>query len=410
MVMSLELDYPNPHKKGEIFFKLPVLRILGPGPCNASMSVLSAMLYQPLAPSNKDYWKMNEDIQKMLRYVYQTENPLTLVTQTSGNGGNEAMVTNLADPGETIVVAVAGVWGAKVADMGRRYNLKVIELRVEDGEVYTFKELEEQIIKHKPVALFITQGDTSGGTLQPLEGLGDICHKHNCLLAVDAVVTIGAVPLFVDRWKIDAVCGGSQKGLGAPAGMSLLSFSPLAQFFILKKMLEKKHPPPYIFDILSLADVWNCFGKPIKYHYTYGTPMLAAVRQALEEICEEGVENVWERTRLATDLFISKLDKLGMKHFVEKPENRLPGVVCAVLPEGVSWRIVLERLIEQHSIDISFGIGPTANKAVRIGFLAQNAKSTVVEFFAEALEEAINYCREYCRVNGVPDDESLLAL
>ncbi|KAJ8984923.1 hypothetical protein NQ317_012169 [Molorchus minor] len=215
--------------------------------------------------------------------------------------------------------------------------------------------------------------------------------RHNCLLAVDAVVTIGAVPLFVDRWKIDAVCGGSQKGLGAPAGMSLLSFSPLAH----KKLLRKKHPPPYIFDILSLADVWNCFGKPRKHHYTYGTPMLAAVRQALEEICEEGVENVWERTRLATDLFISKLDKLGMKHFIEKTRKT----------DCLEWFVLFYR--KMHKIDIGFGIGPTANKAIRIGFLAQNAKSTVVEFFTEALEEAINYSREFCRINGAPEDESI---
>ncbi|KAJ8951774.1 hypothetical protein NQ314_007642, partial [Rhamnusium bicolor] len=283
----------------------------------------------------------------MLKYVYQTSNPLTLVAQTSGNGGNETMVTNLADPGETIIVAVAGIWGLKVVDMGRRYKLNVIQLTKNPGEIYTFEELEDQIIEHKAVALFVTQGESSGGVLQPLDGLGEICHKHNCLLAVDAVVSVGIVPLFVDRWKIDAVCGGSQKGIGAPAGMCLLSFSPRAH----KKMLEKKHPPPYIFDMISLGNVWKCFETTHSYHYTYGTPMLAAVRQALVEICEEGLESVWERHKKCSDLFY------------------------------------------QYEIEFGFGIGPSADKAIRVGFMAQNAKPEIVEHFVIALEDGIKYCR-----------------
>lgn len=124
-------------------------------------------------------------------------------------------------------------------------DLNVVELRSEPGEVFTFEELEEAIVKNKAVALFVTHGETSSGTLQPLDGLGKICHKyvligdkiwnliitlsrHNCLLSVDAVVSLGVAPIYVDRWEIDAINGGTQKGLSAPAGMCLLSFSPRA--------------------------------------------------------------------------------------------------------------------------------------------------------------------------------------
>lgn len=114
--------------------------------------------------------------------------------------------------------------------------------------MFTLEELEESIKTHKPSVLFIVQGETSTGIIQPLEGLGDICHKcverinivytiiniifsfrYNCLLAVDAVVSAGAVPLFVDRWKIDAVVAGTQKAIGAPPGFALTSYSALAK-------------------------------------------------------------------------------------------------------------------------------------------------------------------------------------
>ncbi|XP_018567534.1 serine--pyruvate aminotransferase-like [Anoplophora glabripennis] len=387
--MSVILDVPNPHKSGSIF-RLPPFRFFGAGPTNCSPSVLYTQTFQPMTAFSRNYFELNEDIKKMVKYVFQTNNPMTFLGQFSGNGGNEAMITNLADPGDTVIVASLGIWGTKVADMGRRYDLNVIELTLPAGEVYTFEELEEQIVKHKAVALFVTQGESSGGVLQPLEGLADICHKYNCLLSVDAVVTVGVVPLLVDRWKLDAVNGGTQKGLGAPPGMVLLSFSPRAH----ERMLKKKHRTPYIFDMLIHAEVWKCFETSLpSYIYTYNTSFLATIRQALVEVCEEGLENVWRRHQECSDLFTKKIEKLGMRHFIEKPENRFCGVNCVTVPKEVDWQELCDYLLTKHEIELGMGIGPTLEKALRIGFLAQNAKPDLVEFVVSALEDGINYCR-----------------
>jgi alanine-glyoxylate transaminase/serine-glyoxylate transaminase/serine-pyruvate transaminase len=107
--------------------------------------------------------------------------------------------------------------------------LDILALRKAPGEIYTLEELEAAITQHKAKMLFVTHGESTGGTLQVLDGVGEMCHKHNCLLAVDAVVSIASDPLFVDRWGIDAVTAGSQKALGAPPGMCMLSFSQLAE-------------------------------------------------------------------------------------------------------------------------------------------------------------------------------------
>lgn len=107
-------------------------------------------------------------------------------------------------------------------------DLNILPLRKEPGEVYSLEELEDAILRHKADLLFVTHGESTGGTLQDVSKLGPICHKHNCLLAVDAVVSIAVDPLFVDRWEIDAVTAGSQKAVGAPPGMCLMSFSERA--------------------------------------------------------------------------------------------------------------------------------------------------------------------------------------
>ncbi|KAJ8918576.1 hypothetical protein NQ315_013081 [Exocentrus adspersus] len=386
--MSENLDVANPYKVGKKFRVTPV-RLFGAGPGNPSVEVLYNMGLPTVTAFNTEFFELMDEIKELTKYVYQTKNPITFVAQFSGNGGNECMATNLADPGDTIIVACSGVWGVRLANMARRYNLDVIELQIPPGEVYSFEELEREIIKHKPVTLFMTHGESSSGVLQPLDGLGDICHKHNCLLAVDAVASVGVSPLLVDRWKIDAVNGGTQKGIGAPPGMVLMSFSPRAQ----ERMSKKKHPPPYIFDVLKHADVWKCLGNKVDYIYTFNSGMLAAIRQALVDLCEEGIENAWARHQKCSDLFVEKIKKLGMWHFVEKPENRFSGVNCVCLPKDVNWRELVEYVLTKHELEIGMGIGPTANKAIRVGFLAQNAKPELVDLVVKTLEDAISYCR-----------------
>ena len=170
-----------------------------------------------------------DDIKEGIRYVFQTANPLTLVVSTSGHGGMEAVLCNLLEPGDTALIAINGIWGQRAVSMATRYGARVVTLETEVGNNFTLAQIENAVHKHKPTLLFVTQGESSSGVYQNVEGIGDICHRYGCLLAVDTVASLGGVPLFVDRWGIDAVYTGSQKVLGAPAGLAPISFSPRAQ-------------------------------------------------------------------------------------------------------------------------------------------------------------------------------------
>jgi alanine-glyoxylate transaminase/serine-glyoxylate transaminase/serine-pyruvate transaminase len=108
----------------------------------------------------------------------------------------------------------------------------VKQLRKKIDQVFSLEKLEEGLKEHTPTVLFVAHGETTTGTLQPLEGIGSLCHKYNCLLVVDAVGSLGAVPLFTEKWEIDVLYSGSQKALSAPPGTSPISFSARAWYSV----------------------------------------------------------------------------------------------------------------------------------------------------------------------------------
>jgi len=394
--MSWKLDIPNNFKPAERAFRLPNKLLLSAGPTNCSPRVTAALTNPGTTPVCKEIYEVMDDIKEMLKFVFQTKNKVTVAIQNSGTGGLEAALCNLVDPGEKIIIAVGGIWGHRTVEKAKARGIDVIRMDSQPGDVFTMEELEREIIKHKPVLLFITHGESSGGTVQSLERLGEICHKHNCLLAVDAVVSLGGVPLFVDRWGIDIAVSASQKAIGAPPGLAFLTFSPRA----MERLRTIKTPPPFYYNILGLCDAWNCLGNPRKYHYTYSTQLLCAAREALAEIVEEGLENVWERHRIIAERFWAGAERLGIKMFVELPENRLWTVNCVCLPPKVKWTVLTSYLEEKYQVVVGFGIGPTANKALRIGAMGYNARPEVVDYILEILEDGIKFCLSDAGQNG----------
>lgn len=119
-----------------------------------------------------------DDIKEGIRYVFQTRNELTLALTTSGHGGMEAVLCNLIEPGDRVLIAINGIWGERAADMAGRYGGIVSTITTRRlNEPFTDDELENEIRRVKPKLLFIVQGDSSTGVLQPLENLGHMCHR-----------------------------------------------------------------------------------------------------------------------------------------------------------------------------------------------------------------------------------------
>ncbi|XP_054426391.1 alanine--glyoxylate aminotransferase [Pteronotus mesoamericanus] len=368
---------------------VPNRLLLGPGPSNLAPRVLAAGGLQMIGHMHKEMYQVMDEIKQGIQYVFQTKNRLTLAVSGSGHAVMEAALVNLLEPGDPLLVGVNGMWGQRALEIGQRIGARTHQMTKDPGGHYTLQEVEEGLAQHKPAVLFLTHGESSSGVLQPLDGYGELCHKYQCLLLVDAVASLGGVPIHMDQQGIDVLYSGSQKVLNAPPGTGLISFSEKAKN---KIYTRKTKPYSFYLDIKWLANIWGCEDKPRMYHHTTPVIGLYSLREGLALIAEEGLENSWHRHRQVTMYLQGRLQALGLQLFVKDPALRLPTVTTVAVPAGYDWRDIVNYLIDHFSIEITGGLGPSLGKVLRIGLLGCNATRENVDRVTEALQEALQRC------------------
>ncbi|XP_047702514.1 alanine--glyoxylate aminotransferase [Prionailurus viverrinus] len=368
---------------------IPNRLLLGPGPSNLAPRVLVAGGKQMIGHMHKEMFQIMDDIKQGIQYVFQTKNPLTLAISGSGHCALEAALFNILEPGDPFLVGVNGIWGQRAADIGERIGARVHPMIKDPGNHYTLQELEEALAQHKPVLLFLTQGESSSGVLQPLDGCGELCHRYNCLLLVDSVASLCGTPIYMDQQGIDVLYSGSQKVLNSPPGTSLISFSDKAKN---KIYTRKTKPVSFYLDMKWLANIWGCDGKPRIYHHTTPVVSLYSLRESLALIAEQGLENSWRQHREVTAYLHGRLQGLGLQLFVKDPALRLPTVTTVAVPAGYDWRDIVNYVMDHFDIEITGGLGPSMGKVLRIGLLGCNATRENVDRVIQALQEALQRC------------------
>ncbi|KAF5273958.1 hypothetical protein FQA39_LY01073 [Lamprigera yunnana] len=370
---------------------VPSKILMGPGPSNCPPRVLQSLSLPILGHLHPECTKIMDDVKEGIRYIFQTQNVLTLAVSASGHAGMEAVLCNLIEPGDKVLIAVNGIWGERANIMASRYGANVIRLETTAGKSFQLCEFEEAILRHKPVLLFVTHGESSSGVCQALEGLGKLCQIYNCLLVVDTVASLGGVPFYADRWGVDAVYTGSQKVLGAPPGITPVSFSAKAQ----RRIFERKTPVSvYYWDMTILGDYWACFGRPRVYHHTISSTLLCGLREALALAAEEGIDNIINRHQQCAKRLHDGIKALHLELFVDEESSRLPTVTTIKVPDGLDWTLVTTYAMKKYMVEISGGLGPTANKVFRIGLMGYNATNEKVDLVLKVFKEGINYAKE----------------
>ncbi|XP_069683970.1 alanine--glyoxylate aminotransferase [Periplaneta americana] len=385
--MQTQVDRPSVLLKP---LSVPEKLLMGPGPSNCPPRVLHAMGLPVLGHLHPECCAIMDEVKSGIQYAFQTRNTLTLAVSTSGHGGMEASMCNLIEPGDVVLIAVHGIWGERAADMARRYGANVKTIEKPAGDNFCLRAIEAGLSQHRPVLFFITQGESSTGVYQPLEGLGILCHKYNCLLVVDTVASLGGVPVYMDQWEIDVLYTGTQKVLGAPPGLAPISFSTRAV-----GKIEARTTPIAVFywDMKILGDYWACFGRPRVYHHTIPVSLLYGLREALSMFVEEGINKCIARHQTCARRLHDGLERLGFELFVEKKDARLPTVTTIKVPKDVDWRLIQEYTMKKHRVEISGGLGPTVGKVMRIGVMGYNATPEKVDLTVKAVGEGLDYAR-----------------
>jgi len=375
---------------------IPEKLLMGPGPANISPRVMQACGLPVIGHMHKEFFQVMDDIKAGVQYVFQTNNPWTITISGPGHLGMEAALVNIVEPGDTVLVGVNGLWGNRAGDLANRLGANVKTVETTGGKSLTKSEIAQALQTHRPQVLFLVHSESSTGVVQNLEGIGELCESYNCLLVVDTVASLGGVPFYADKWKVDVVYTGSQKVLGAPPGLSPISFGPRAVAKIKSRTTPIKS---FVLDMNHLANYWDCNGdgQPRGYHHTPPVNLYFALREALAQVAAEKLENLWARHAECAQRLYAGLKGMGLQLFVENPADRLPTVTTIVVPQGTDWKHVTQYAMDKYLIEIAGGLGATAGKVWRIGIMGYNAYPGKVDRVLQALREGVEYAKLHGR-------------
>ena len=361
----------------------PVRILMGPGPSDIHPSVLAAMAAPTVGHLDPYFLKTMDEVQTMLRQVFQTSNEMTMAISGTGSAGMETCVVNLVEPGDRFVACCNGVFGGRMADVADRCGAEVTKLERGFGEVFTAEEIEAAVKEHNPKVVGIVHAETSTGALQPLDDIAGIVHDSGALLLVDCVTSLGGLPVEIDRVGIDAAYSGTQKCLSCPPGLAPVTFGPRA----LEAMDARKGKvSSWYLDVSMLRNYW---GGDRAYHHTAPINMNYGLHQALRRALDEGLEARFARHQLHHSALKAGLAAMGINYSVPEGQQ-LPMLNSVLIPDGVNDAEVRSQLLNEFGIEIGGGLGPVKGKTWRIGLMGEAAKKPNVILFLGALEQCLN--------------------
>jgi alanine-glyoxylate transaminase/serine-glyoxylate transaminase/serine-pyruvate transaminase len=361
---------------------VPPRLLLGPGPSQVDPRVLQVMGTPLLGHLDPSFLEIMNSTQDLLRYVFETENQLTIPISGTGTAAMETAVANMVEPGDSVIVCINGYFGMRIADMAARYGAEVRTLSRPWGEAFTADEIAEAMETQPAKIVAIVQAETSTGVLQPLQETAQVVHQRDGLLLVDAVTSLGGVPVSVDETGIDICYSGSQKCLGCPPGIGPVTLGARAVSVLNSRQTQI---PNFYLDLTLLSKYW---GEERSYHHTAPITSNYAIYEGLRIVAEEGLKNRWQRHRQNAELLWDGLEELGLTLHVPV-EYRLPTLTTVHIPDGVSDPHIRSKLLSDYNIEIGGGLGELKGKVWRIGLMGYSSRPENVLLLLAALERLL---------------------
>ena len=356
--------------------------LMGPGPSDVPARVLQAMSAPCIGHLDPYFLAVMDETQELLRYLFQTDNALTIPVSGTGSAGMETCFVNLIEPGDEVVVCVNGVFGTRMSDIVGRLGGRLIRVDAPWGRAIDPDDVHKAVGGKSPKVLAVVQAETSTGVGQPLEDLAGIAKAAGALFLVDTVTSLGGMEVAVDRLGIDAVYSGTQKCLSCPPGLAPISLSPAA----LETLENRK--APVVSWYLDMGMVRNYWGGQRKYHHTAPVNMIYALREAVRMIAEEGLQARFARHRLNHLALVAGVEAMGLSMLVPESE-RLPMLNTVCIPEGADDKNARGALLKQFGIEIGGGLGELAGKVWRVGLMGYASRRKNVFLFLAALETVL---------------------
>ncbi len=307
------------------------------------------------------------ELKRMARYAFQTQADKVMGVGGPASAAMEMAIANLLWPGRKCLCLHTGTFSHRLGEMAQGVGAEVTFVEPETGKPVTAEMVERALSSGRYDVVTLAQGETSCGVLNSeLPEIARLARAHGALIIVDAVVTLSTMPCEMDRWGLDAVVTGGQKGLSSIPGVSLIAFSDRAW-----EAIGSRPDPPthWCLDARRAQRFWG----EHKYHYTAPVPGVLALYEALRLVCEEGLEARHQRHRVSSESLQAGLEGMGLQLFVPR-EHRLNSVVAVKMPRNVSTssKEVLSYMSRKFYVEISGSFGLDV---VRIGQMGEQCRS-----------------------------------
>jgi alanine-glyoxylate transaminase/serine-glyoxylate transaminase/serine-pyruvate transaminase len=361
----------------------PVRLMLTPGPSSIDPRVYRAMSAHLVGHMDPWFKGCMDETQILMRQIFQTENRITMPLSASGSGGIEASVLNTLEEGDEGIVAVNGVFSERMYEIATRASSKVIKVEAPYGKPVDAEDVRRAGKGKKIKVIGFAHGETSTGVVTGIDAYRKVADELGALLIVDTVASLAAVPLAVDKQRIDICFSGSQKAISAHPGMSPITVSPAAEEVFRKRRTKVQS---WYFDLTTAMNYW---GKDRLYHHTPPISLIFALREAMRLVMEEGLDARWERHRVNQLALVAGIEAMGLDLLVKNPADRLPTVTAVVIPGGVDDAKVRNQLLDEFNIEIAGGFGPVRGKIWRVGLMGYCSQKPFVLLFLAALEKCL---------------------
>ncbi len=369
--------------------------LMGPGPINADPRVLKAMSSQLLGQFDPQFRRMMRETMTLYRAFFETSNDWTLVLDGTARSAIEMVMLSAIEPENKVLVCSFGRFGQLLTEIAQRCGADVRVVQAPWGTVFDLAQIEAALKSFSPKLVAVCQGDTSTTMLQPLQGLGALCHRFGAMLQVDATASCGGTPLPVDEWQVDAVTAGLQKCLAGPSGASPITLSNAIAKTIYKRrhIEEGLRPAGYMpgsgpriasnyMDLAMVMDYWSDAGLN---HHTEATTMLYGARECARIFVQEGLAHVYARHAAASRAVVAGVKGMNLKLYGD-PAHKMPNVTGVYVPEGVNGDKLRAALLNHFNVEIGTSFGPLHGKVWRIGAMGYNARQDAVLHTLAALE------------------------
>ena len=332
--------------------------LMTPGPTPAPPEVLAAIAQPVIHHRGPDFKQLYAECLERLRQVFRTESEV-LLFGGSGTGTMESAVANLCSPGDPVLVVSAGHFGERWAAIAKTYGADVDHLRYDWGEIPSAEDTAARLREREAAAVFFTHSETSTGVVSDPQPFAAVAREAGAISVIDAISSLGAVPLETDAWGLDVVASGAQKALMTPPGIALASVSAAAW-----ERSTTATSPRYYFDWERTRKGQATLDAPV----TPPVSLVAGLNVALGILLDEGLEPAFERHVRLGRACREGLKAMGLELF--SPDDDSSAVVTAArAPEGVDANELVLLLRDRHGVTLAPGQGELKGKIFRIGHI-----------------------------------------